>query len=257
MSAIHANLIGGEWVRSATAAPNINPANLEEIVGQYTQGSREDLYAAVSAAKEAQPGWSRAGAQTRSDILEAIGVRLIAQQGEIGELLAREEGKTYAEAMAEVHRAGQIFKFYAGEALRAHGETIPSVRPNVSIETRREPVGVIGLITPWNFPIAIPAWKVAPALAFGNAVILKPADLVPGSAWAMANIIHEAGCPPGVFNLVMGRGSQVGEAMLESTGIDAISFTGSQHIGARIAGQCALRFRPCQLEMGGKPTRSS
>ncbi len=246
------NLIGGAWIEADRSAPNVNPSNLDDVVGVFAQGTGDDLNRAVAAAREAQPGWQRATAQTRGDLLDKVGERLMARETELGTLLAREEGKTLPEAKAEVQRAARIFKYFAGEALRAHGELIPSVRPNVSIETKREPLGVVGLITPWNFPIAIPAWKIAPALAYGNAVVIKPADSTPGSAWALAETLADAGCPPGVFNLVMGRGSQVGEAMITSDHIDGLSFTGSQNIGSRIAAECSKRFRPYQLEMGGK-----
>lgn len=246
------NLIGGAWSKADRDAANINPSNLDEVVGDYAHGSADDTARAIAAAQNAQPGWRRATAQTRGDLLDKVGERIIAREAELGTLLAREEGKTLVEAKGEVQRAGRIFKYFAAEALRACGEVIPSVRPNVTVDTRREPLGVVGLITPWNFPIAIPAWKAAPALAYGNTVVMKPADNVPASAWALAEIIHEAGCPAGVFNLVMGRGSVVGEAMLNSDGIDGISFTGSQNIGARVATACVARFRPFQLEMGGK-----
>ncbi len=248
----HPNLIGGAWTEADRDAPNINPSNLDDIVGVYAQGGGADVARAVDAARAAQPAWARATAQTRGDLLDRIGERLLARETELGTLLAREEGKTLAEAKGEVQRAGRIFKYFGAEALRAIGELIPSVRPGVTVEARREPLGVVGLITPWNFPIAIPAWKAAPALAYGNAVIMKPADNAPASAWALAEIIADAGCPPGVFNLVMGRGSVVGEALLTSDGVDGISFTGSQGIGARVAAACAQRFRPFQLEMGGK-----
>jgi len=248
----HPNLIGGAWVGAAHDAPNLNPSNLDEIVGVFAQGTAKDLAGAVDAARAAQPGWQRATAQTRGDLLDRVGERIMAREAELGTLLAREEGKTLAEAKGEVQRAARIFKYFAAEALRANGELIPSTRSNVTIETRREPLGVVGLITPWNFPIAIPAWKTAPALAYGNAVVLKPADYAPASAWALAEILTDAGCPPGVFNLVMGSGKQVGEALVTSDGVDGISFTGSQSVGARIAVQCAQRFRPVQLEMGGK-----
>nr|MBA3477091.1 aldehyde dehydrogenase family protein [Lautropia sp.] len=171
---------------------------------------------------------------------------------ELGTLLSREEGKTRAEGIGEAGRAGQIFKFFAGECLRLSGETLPSVRPGIGVEITREPVGVVGLITPWNFPIAIPALKVAPALAYGNCVVIKPADLVPGCAWALAEIISRSGIPPGVFNLVMGRGSVIGDPLVNHKGIDAISFTGSQSVGARIGQMCGANLKKFQLEMGGK-----
>ncbi len=249
---LHSNLIAGEWVSGPSAGPDINPSNLDDVVGDFTQASIAQVATAVDAAQVAQPKWARATAQTRGDLLDKVGERILARESELGTLLAREEGKTLAEARGEVQRAGRIFKYFATEALRPHGDTIPSVRPGVTVETRREAIGVVGLITPWNFPIAIPAWKIAPALAYGNAVLIKPADITPASVWSLAQIIAEAGCPAGVFNLVMGPGRAVGEAMLKSSGINAISFTGSQTVGAAVAAECAARFRPFQLEMGGK-----
>ncbi|HAO75433.1 MAG TPA: aldehyde dehydrogenase family protein, partial [Pseudomonas sp.] len=186
------------------------------------------------------------------DALEKVGLEILACREELGTLLAREEGKTLPEAIGEVARAGNIFKFFAGECLRQAGETLQSVRPGVGVEVTREPLGVIGLITPWNFPIAIPAWKIAPALAFGNCVVIKPADLVPGCAWAIAEIISRAGFPAGVFNLVMGRGREVGEAIVNARDVDAVSFTGSVGVGRGIAQACVARGAKVQLEMGGK-----
>jgi aldehyde dehydrogenase (NAD+) len=185
-------------------------------------------------------------------MLDCIGTEILHRCEELGTLLAREEGKTRAEAEAEVRRAGNIFKFFAGECLRLSGENTPSVRSGVEVEITREPVGVVSIITPWNFPIAIPAWKIAPALAYGNCVIFKPADLVPGSAWALSEIIHRAKVPPGVFNLVMGRGSVIGDALVTDPRVAAVSFTGSTNVGQRIAVQCATHGKKVQLEMGGK-----
>ncbi|MBU0839412.1 MAG: aldehyde dehydrogenase family protein, partial [Gammaproteobacteria bacterium] len=179
-------------------------------------------------------------------------LEILARREELGTLLAREEGKTLPEAIGEVARAGNIFKYFAGECLRQAGETLQSVRPGVGVEVTREPLGVIGLITPWNFPIAIPAWKIAPALAFGNCVVIKPADLVPGCAWAIAEIISRAGFPAGVFNLVMGKGREVGEAIVNAKDVDAVSFTGSVGVGRGIAQTCVARGAKVQLEMGGK-----
>ncbi|HLS50854.1 MAG TPA: aldehyde dehydrogenase family protein, partial [Burkholderiaceae bacterium] len=186
------------------------------------------------------------------DCLDAIGTELLARKNELGELLSREEGKTLAEGVGEVARAGQIFKFYAAEAVRQTGEIVDSVRPQVSVEISREPVGVVGIIAPWNFPIAIPAWKIAPALAYGNCVVFKPADLVPGSAWALAEIISRSGLPHGVFNLVMGRGSVVGAALVADPRIDALSFTGSVETGNNLLRQASASNKKVQLEMGGK-----
>jgi acyl-CoA reductase-like NAD-dependent aldehyde dehydrogenase len=221
-------------------------------VGEYAMADVAQLEAAVQAAQAAFPAWSASGIQARSDALDKIGSEILARREELGTLLAREEGKTKPEAVGEVTRAGHIFKFFAGECLRLAGELLPSVRPGIGVEITREPVGVVGLITPWNFPLAIPAWKTAPALAFGNCVVLKPADIVPGSAWALAEIISRSGLPPGVFNLVMGRGSIIGEAMVQNRGIAAISFTGSVGVGSRIAQGAVKSFKKVQLEMGGK-----
>jgi aldehyde dehydrogenase (NAD+) len=221
------NLINGQWTAADSYSPNTNPSDLSDVIGEYAQGGASDVQAAVAAAAAAFPAWSTSGIQARSDALDKIGTEILARKAELGELLAREEGKTLPEAIGEVGRAGQIFKFFAGECLRLTGETVPSVRPGIGVEITREPIGVVGLITPWNFPIAIPAWKIAPALAFGNCVVLKPADLVPGSAWALADIIHRSGIPAGVFNLVMGRGRVIGEALVNHADVAAISFTGS------------------------------
>lgn len=165
----------------------------------------------------------------------AIGDELIARKEELGELLSREEGKPLAEGIGEVNRSGQFFHYYAAEVLRQMGETAASVRPGVDIEVHREPVGVVGIITPWNFPMATAAWKIAPALAFGNAVVFKPANLVPASAWALTEIISRQGLPSGTFNLVMGSGADVGEALIQSAEIDALTFTGSLQTGRRVA----------------------
>ena len=246
------NLIGGQWVAGSAYTPNINPSNLADVIGEYTQASTAQLDAAVQAARAAFPAWSTSGIQARADALDKIGAEILVRREELGTLLAREEGKTKPEGIGEAARAGNIFKFFAGECLRMAGESVPSVRPGIGVEVTREPLGVIGLITPWNFPIAIPAWKVAPALAYGNCVVLKPADLVPGCAWALAEIISRSGIPAGVFNLVMGRGSVIGDPLVNHTGIDAISFTGSQGVGGRIAQQCAVNLKKVQLEMGGK-----
>lgn len=248
----HLNLINGEWVPAGAFTANLNPSQLSDVIGEYAVGGEADLDAAVQAAQRAFPAWSTSGVQARADALDKIGSEILARRDELGALLAREEGKTRPEAVGEVTRAGHIFKFFAGECLRLSGEVLPSVRPGVGVEITREPLGVIGLITPWNFPIAIPAWKIAPALAFGNCVVIKPAELVPGSAWALADIIHRSGVPAGVFNLVMGRGRVIGEAMVRHPGIQGVSFTGSVAVGRRIAEGCVAQGKKVQLEMGGK-----
>lgn len=248
----HDNLIGGAWVRGAHYGSNRNPSDPDDVIGEYAQADAEQLSAAVAAAQAAFPAWSTGGVQARADALDRIGAEILARRDALGELLAREEGKTRPEAIAEVTRAAHIFRYFGAECVRLAGQTLPSVRPGVGVEITREPVGVVGLVTPWNFPIAIPAWKIAPALAYGNCVVFKPADLVPASAWALAEIIHRSGIPAGVFNLTMGRGSVMGDALVTHPGIAAVSFTGSVEVGRRIAVQCAQHGKKVQLEMGGK-----
>jgi len=246
------NLIAGDWFESDDVAENRNPAKISDIIGQFARASAEQVNQAIDAAHHALPAWATASPQVRSDILEKVAQEIFAQKDELGRILAREEGKTLAEATGEAIRAGQIFRFFAGEALRIAGDAISSVRADVDVEVSREPVGVVGVITPWNFPIAIPAWKIAPALAYGNTVVFKPADLTPASAHALVTILHDAGCPAGVFNLVMGRGSVVGNTILDHPNVNAVSFTGSVPVGRAMAVQAAQGLKKIQLEMGGK-----
>lgn len=246
------NLVAGEWIGAAETTENRNPADLTDLIGSYALGTTATVDAAVDAARAALDGWGYSSPQVRADLLEKVAQALFDRASEIGRLLAREEGKTLTEATGETVRAAQIFRFFAGEALRIGGDAVASVRSGVGIEVTREPVGVVGLITPWNFPIAIPAWKVAPALAYGNTVVLKPADLTPACAHVLAEILHDAGVPAGVFNLVMGRGSVVGDALVKHPGVDAISFTGSVPVGRSLAIEAAQGLKKVQLEMGGK-----
>ncbi|MBV7518371.1 aldehyde dehydrogenase family protein [Ensifer sp. ENS12] len=248
---LHQNLIAGEWVGGDGVA-NINPSDTNDVIGEYARASVEDAKAAIAAAKAAFPAWSRSGILERHAILRKTADEILARKDELGRLLSREEGKTLVEGIGETVRAGQIFDFFAGECLRLAGEVLPSARPNIGVEITREPVGVVGIITPWNFPIAIPAWKIAPALCYGNTVVFKPAELVPGSSWAIVDILHRAGLPKGVLNLVMGKGSVVGQAMLDSPDVHAITFTGSTGTGKRVALASVEHNRKYQLEMGGK-----
>jgi len=222
------------------------------VIGEYAQADATQAKAAIAAAKAAAPAWAAGSIQDRSILLDRVGNEILARKDELGRLLSREEGKTLPEGVGEAARAGHIFKFFAGEVLRLAGEKLPSVRPGIEVEVTREPIGVVGLITPWNFPIAIPAWKIAPALAYGNTVVFKPADLVPGCAWALSEILVKAGVPKGVFNLVMGRGSVVGEALVNDPDVAGISFTGSVGTGRAIAAKAIARMAKMQLEMGGK-----
>jgi len=246
------NFINGEWVAGVSAIPNINPSDTSDVIGMYAQGDEAQTLTAIAAAKAAFPAWSMGGIQQRHDILDAIGTEILARKDELGRLLSREEGKTLPEGIGEAARAGSIFKFFAGEVLRLGGETVPSVRPGVGVEVFRQALGVIGMIAPWNFPIAIPAWKIAPALAFGNCVVFKPAELVPACSWAIAEIISRTALPKGVFNLVMGPGSKVGNALVNSPDVTGLTFTGSVATGRRIISACAARGAKVQAEMGGK-----
>jgi aldehyde dehydrogenase (NAD+) len=249
---VQANLIGGEWVDGATTVIDRSPSDLSDVVGEFAVADEAQVDAAIAAAADAAPGWAATTPTERSNVLETAGLELAARAEELGEQLAREEGKPRAEAIGEVTRASQIFRFFAGEALRIAGEHQRSVRPGVDVDVLREPLGVVGIITPWNFPIAIPAWKVAPALAYGCTMVFKPAELVPASAWSMVDVIARAGAPPGVCNLVIGPGSVVGERLVHDPRVRGVSFTGSQAVGARVASGLAARFGRSQLEMGGK-----
>ena len=246
------NFIGGQWLAGARSQANINPSDTRDVIGEYALADAAQARLAVDAAAEAAPAWALSGPQQRFEVLDRVGSELLARSAQLGDLLAREEGKTLPEAIGEVTRAGQIFKFFAGEALRQRGDLLASVRPGISVEVTREPLGVVALITPWNFPIAIPAWKIAPALAHGNCVVFKPAELVPGSAWALAEILSRSGLPAGAFNLLMGSGAEVGPALVDDPRVAGLSFTGSVATGRRLAAACAARGAKFQLEMGGK-----
>lgn len=254
MTAILKNFIGGEWVDGSGVTRNINPSNTNDLVGEYAKADKVQTEKAIAAAKAAFPAWAQSTPQVRYDALNKISLEILARKEELGRLLAREEGKTLPEGIGEVARAGQIFAFFAGEALRLIGEKGASVRPGLEVEITREPMGVVGMITPWNFPIAIPAWKIAPALCYGNTVVFKPAELVPGSAHALSEIITRSGIPAGVFNLVIGSGSVVGQTLLDHPDVAAISFTGSVATGRKIAQACVMssNMKKFQLEMGGK-----
>jgi alpha-ketoglutaric semialdehyde dehydrogenase len=246
------NYIAGEWVEGPETLRNLNPSDVADLVGEYAQADVAQTEQAIEAARRAFRSWSLTPGAQRGEILHQAATEIIARKEELGYLLAREEGKTLSEGMAEVARAGQIFRFFAGEAVRNTGEVVESLRSSTDISVFREPLGVVALITPWNFPMAIPAWKIAPALAYGNTVIFKPAELVPASAWALTDILVRAGLPEGVFNLAMGRGAPVGKCLASSPRIDAISFTGSTQTGREVLRASAENGVRCQLEMGGK-----
>ncbi|WP_374275955.1 aldehyde dehydrogenase family protein [Brevundimonas sp.] len=243
--------IDGERVAADRPGESLNPSDTREVVARTPDGGAPQVDRAVAAARAAFPAWAEASPEVRSDILDRAGQLLMERKDAVGRLLSREEGKTLAEGVGETVRAARILKYFAGEALRVHGQNLASVRPGVEIQTYRQPVGVYGLITPWNFPIAIPAWKAGPALAFGNTVVLKPAGPTPATAEALVAILHEAGLPKGVLNLVIGRGG-VGQALVDHADIAGISFTGSQKVGAGVAEGAVRRQARVQLEMGGK-----
>jgi acyl-CoA reductase-like NAD-dependent aldehyde dehydrogenase len=245
------HLIGGEWVGGTPDIQSLNPSDTRDVVATAPSDDGTTMRAAIAAAEAAYPAWRAASPEVRSDILDRAGTAILARKEELGRLLSREEGKTVPEGIGEVARAGRIFKFFAGEALRRTGVTVDSTRPGVECATYREPLGVVGLITPWNFPIAIPAWKAAPALAFGNTVVMKPASLTPAIVHAMAEILMAAGTPNGVFNLVFGGGA-AGTVLVKDPRVAAISFTGSQAVGFGIGKLAMERNARLQLEMGGK-----
>ena len=244
--------IDGRWDSGVSQLENRNPSDVSDLIGLYAQAGADQLDAALHAAKRAQVAWWAAGIQKRHDVLMAIGTELMARAAEIGRIIAREEGKPLAEGKGEVYRAGQFFTYFAGECLRNQGDLAESVRPGVEIDVRREPVGVVAIISPWNFPVATPAWKIAPALAFGNAVVWKPANLTPASAVALTEIIAKQDIPAGLFNLVPGPGRDVGQRLVESRDVAAISFTGSVPVGRGIAAAAIQNMTKVQMEMGSK-----
>lgn len=244
--------IDGRWVSGVSQLENRNPSDVSDLIGLYAQAGADQLDEALHAAKRAQVAWWAAGIQKRHDVLMAIGTELMARAAEIGRIIAREEGKPLAEGKGEVYRAGQFFTYFAGECLRNQGDLAESVRPGVEIDVRREPVGVVAIISPWNFPVATPAWKIAPALAFGNAVVWKPANLTPASAVALTEIIAKQDIPAGLFNLVAGPGRDVGQRLVESRDVAAISFTGSVPVGRGIAASAIQNMTKVQMEMGSK-----
>lgn len=246
------SVVGGAAVGGSEERPDVNPSDLADVLAIASIAGADVAGDAVAAADGAFAAWSRTTPWQRAEVLDRAGTEVLARADELGDLLAREEGKTYPEARGEVVRAGQILKYFAGVALQPHGQALDSVRPGIEVTVTREPVGVVSVITPWNFPIAIPAWKIAPALAFGNTVVFKPADLVPASAWELVDIINRAGLPEGVLNLVLGRGSQVGPVLTGDQRVSAVTFTGSVETGRGILASTAGQGVKVQLELGGK-----
>jgi len=252
VSEINKNYIGGEWLQGSSEIENRNPSDLSDLIGLYTQADADQVATALAAANEAQRLWGATGLEKRYDVLMAVGQEMMARSDELGRLLSREEGKPFAEGKGEVFRAGQFFTYFAAEVLRQIGDNADSVRDGIEVDVRREPVGVVAIISPWNFPTATAVWKIAPALAFGNAVVWKPANLVPASAVAFAEIMSRQDIPKGLFNLVMGAGGAVGQQLADSPLVNALSFTGSVPVGRQIASSCIVNFTKIQLEMGSK-----
>lgn len=246
------NYINGEWVNSGDTFENRNPANTDEIVGLHVKGSAADLEAAANAAAEAFPKWAALPAPARANYLFKAAEILDSRFDAVAADMTREEGKTYPEAKGEVRRTINILKYFAGEGARMGGHLVPSERERVHMFAIRKPIGVVGLITPWNFPSAIPAWKLAPALICGNTVVMKPASAAPLSAWRIIEALHEAGIPKGVVNFITGSGGALGKALIEAKPMKAISFTGSETIGKWIHTEASKRMLRIQLEMGGK-----
>ncbi|MDJ0348856.1 aldehyde dehydrogenase family protein [Cryobacterium sp. PH29-G1] len=246
------NLIGGRW-QGQNFTQNVNPSDTADVIGEYASATLDETQDAIRAAAAARGQWRDFPPAERVAALRRIGNTILERRAELGAALSREEGKIRAEGIGEATRAGMTFLYYASQVEQEQGSLFSSSRANTAIHTARKPVGAVGIITPWNFPLAIPAWKIAPALAFGNTVVFKPADLVPSSAWLLAEIIHQSGIPDGVFNLVMGKGRTVGDAMAKSPDLNAITFTGSTATGLAIA-RAGIANGPkrIQTEMGGK-----
>ncbi|KZK78489.1 Aldehyde dehydrogenase, thermostable [Pseudovibrio sp. W64] len=246
------NLIAGNWTAGTSEVENRNPSDLSDLVGLFAQASADQLEATLDQARIAQAEWAAYGIERKYNVLNAIGTEMMARAEGLGTLLSREEGKPFAEGKGEVYRAGQFFTYYAAETLRQIGENADSVRDGIEVDVRREAVGVVAIISPWNFPTATASWKIAPALAFGNAVVWKPANLTPASAVALAEIIERQDIPKGLFSLVMGSGRNIGQRLVESSKVDAISFTGSVPVGRGIASAAVQNFTRVQMEMGSK-----
>jgi aldehyde dehydrogenase (NAD+) len=246
------NFIAGEWHAGEYEIENRNPSDTSDLIGLFAQAGEHQLDLALDAARAAQVEWASTGIERRYTALMGIGEELIKRSAELGELLSREEGKPLAEGKGEIHRAGQFFTYYAAETLRQIGDNADSVRDGIEIDVRREPIGVVAIISPWNFPTATASWKIAPALAFGNAILWKPANATPASAVALAEIIAKQDLPKGLFNLVMGSGRSIGLRLVESPKVDAISFTGSVPVGKGIAAAAIQNLTKIQLEMGSK-----
>jgi aldehyde dehydrogenase (NAD+) len=254
MAKVYKNLINGEWVASASGKTfdNINPANTTDVIGCFQDSDQEDVKRAVSAAREAYNKWNEIPVTSREVYLYRAAEILDRRAEELARALTREMGKTLPEARGEVARGVQILRYYAGEARRLCGETYPSDNAATMLYTLREPLGVVGLITPWNFPVAIPLWKIAPAIVYGNTVVIKLSQDAPLTGVLLGEVFGEAGLPAGVVNIITGYGPLASKALVEADGVEAISFTGSNAVGRKIMRRCGELGRKVQLEMGGQ-----
>lgn len=248
------NFIGGKWIESSSSKTvnNINPANTDDIIGANRQATREEARAAVEAAAEAFAAWRRTPAPQRGKIVAKAARLMEAAKEELATILTHEEGKTISESRGELQRSINVADFCAGESRRMNGETIFSELPSNFVYTIKQPLGVVACVTPWNFPVAIPTWKIAPALVAGNTVVFKPATITPGTAVRIVQIFEEAGIPAGVLNLILGSGSDAGEEIINHPAVKAVSFTGSNPVGIRLYESVSRRGAKCQCEMGGK-----
>ena len=248
------NFIAGKWVESSSAktVTNVNPANIDDIIGTNRQATREEARAAVDAAADAFHEWRRTPPPARGKIVAKAARLMEAAKEELAQILTREEGKTISESRGELQRSINVAEFCAGESRRMNGETIFSELPSNFVYTVKQPLGVVACVTPWNFPVAIPTWKIAPALVAGNTVVFKPATLTPATAVRIVEIFEEAGIPPGVLNLILGSGSDAGDEIIGHPAVKAVSFTGSNPVGIRLYEQVSRRGAKCQCEMGGK-----
>ncbi|MBG6207768.1 aldehyde dehydrogenase (NAD+) [Labrenzia sp. EL_126] len=246
------NLIAGEWLAGENELENRNPSDLSDLIGMFAQAGPDQLDIALDRARIAQTEWSAYGLERKQAVLMSIGNEFMARAEELGTLLSREEGKPFAEGKGEVYRAGQFFTYYAAECLRQIGENADSVRDGIEVDVRREPLGVVAVISPWNFPTATASWKIAPALCYGNAVVWKPANMTPASAVALTEIIEKQDIPKGLFSLVMGAGRSIGQRLVESPKVNAITFTGSVPVGKGIASAAIQNLTKVQMEMGSK-----
>lgn len=251
---VYRNFINGEWQesRSSQTAPNVNPANTDDVLGTVKLSTREEARRAVEVAAEAFRSWRSTPAPQRGKVVARFARLLEEDKENLAQLLTREEGKTVAESRGEIQRAINVAEFCAGESRRMNGETIQSELPANFAYTLKQPHGVVACVTPWNFPVAIPVWKLAPALVAGNTVVFKPATVTPATATRLTELFAEAGVPKGVLNLVLGSGSEAGDEIVGHSAVRAVSFTGSNSVGVRLYEQCSRRGAKVQCEMGGK-----